>query len=95
MMDKKRGPSIIAKPPQRTPPPPQAHDVDATPGNHGSWEDNPAILLTRQFVNVPFAMPEFGMPPGLDTISPIICRFCGLRYDGDLPQHCAGCGAGL
>ncbi len=23
------------------------------------------------------------------------CRFCGLRYDGDAPQFCSGCGAGL
>jgi hypothetical protein len=24
-----------------------------------------------------------------------ICFHCGLRYDGDIPQFCAGCGAGL
>jgi len=26
---------------------------------------------------------------------PTTCFHCGLRYDGDLPQFCAGCGAGL
>ena len=25
----------------------------------------------------------------------IVCYHCGLRYDGDAPQFCAGCGAGL